>query len=63
MSMGYDRGMDSRLTTLAAHGQPQDEMIHVSGTLGRYAADGAHDACVTATRGELVDRALATPPS
>jgi LmbE family N-acetylglucosaminyl deacetylase len=55
---------DQRLTILAVHGHPDDETVHIGGTLARYAAQGARVVCVTATRGELgeiVDPALATP--
>jgi LmbE family N-acetylglucosaminyl deacetylase len=56
--------MDPRPTILAIHGHPDDETVHIGGTLARYAAQGARVVCVTATRGELgeiVDPVLATP--
>jgi LmbE family N-acetylglucosaminyl deacetylase len=56
--------MDPRPTILAVHGHPDDETVHLGGTLARYAAQGTRVVCVTATRGELgqiVDPALATP--
>jgi mycothiol S-conjugate amidase len=56
--------MNPRRTLLAVHGHPDDETVHLGGTLARYAAEGVRAVCVTATRGELgdiVDPALATP--
>lgn len=56
--------MDPRLTILAVHGHPDDETVHIGGTLARYAAQGVRVVCATATRGELgeiIDPALATP--
>jgi len=56
--------MSARPTILAVHGHPDDETVHLGGTLARYAAQGARVVCITATRGELgeiVDPALATP--
>lgn len=56
--------MEPRITILVVHGHPDDESIHIGGTLARYAAKGVRVVCVTATRGELgeiVDRELATP--
>ena len=38
---------------LCVCGHPDDETIHMGGTLARYAAAGAEIVCVTATRGEL----------
>lgn len=49
---------------LAVHGHPDDETVHVGGTLARYAAEGVRVVCVVSTRGELgqiVDPELATP--
>jgi mycothiol S-conjugate amidase len=56
--------MNARLTLLAVHGHPDDETVHLGGTLARYAAEGVRVVCVTATRGELgqiVDPGLDTP--
>lgn len=56
--------MDAPLTLLAVHGHPDDETVHVGGTLARYAAEGVRVVCVICTRGELghiVDPELATP--
>jgi mycothiol S-conjugate amidase len=56
--------MSARPTILAVHGHPDDETVHLGGTLARYAARGARVVCVTATRGELgeiVDPTLDTP--
>lgn len=56
--------MDPLLTLLAVHGHPDDETVHIGATLARYAAEGVHLVCVTATRGELgeiVDPVLDTP--
>lgn len=53
--------MNEPLTLLAVHGHPDDETVHIGGTLARYAADGVRVVCVTCTRGELgriVDPAL-----
>jgi LmbE family N-acetylglucosaminyl deacetylase len=56
--------MAGPLTLLAVHGHPDDETVHVGGTLARYAAEGVRVVCITCTRGELgqiVDSELATP--
>ncbi len=56
--------MSENLRLLCICGHPDDETIHMGGTLARYANAGATVVCVTATRGELgeiVDRDLATP--
>ncbi len=55
--------MDEELVLLAVHGHPDDETVHVGGTLARYAAEGVRVVSVTSTRGELgeiVDPELAT---
>ena len=58
--------MTSSLRLLCVCAHPDDETIHMGGTLARYAAAGASVLCLTATRGELgqiVDPALATEDS